>query len=199
MAHCFTCCNGSSSRQNQYGRLCQVAWWVGTALIVASWFRMVSPTVGWTGFGISLLAAMGSWFLYKCSGSTLANQEAFVVLDSRHLKSRNETYHQVMVTFQSGGNMMYDGVAFGLRPENQIGGALVAGTSTLDEATAQELAEHATQVYEQLIEQCPEFAAMAKSRKLRISIMSEFGPFAKELCRVVDGQFHWQPEQTCTS
>jgi hypothetical protein len=42
----------------------QVAWWLwafGTVLIVLSWIDVVSPTVGWCGFGIGLVGSVLSW------------------------------------------------------------------------------------------------------------------------------------------
>lgn len=35
-------------------KFCWMMWIGGTALIVASWSEVVSPTVGWVGFGIAL-------------------------------------------------------------------------------------------------------------------------------------------------
>jgi hypothetical protein len=36
-------------------------WLLGTGLIVLSWVGIVPPMVGWTGFAISLVAAMFTW------------------------------------------------------------------------------------------------------------------------------------------
>jgi hypothetical protein len=44
----------------------QLAWWLwaaGTALIVLSWFSVVTPQVGWGGFAISVCGSMLSWGL----------------------------------------------------------------------------------------------------------------------------------------
>jgi hypothetical protein len=37
-------------------------WIVGTAIIVASWANVVTPTVGWVGFGIALVGTVLSSF-----------------------------------------------------------------------------------------------------------------------------------------
>ena len=42
----------------------QIAWWLwagGTVLIVLSWLEVVSPTVGWIGFGIGFVGSVISW------------------------------------------------------------------------------------------------------------------------------------------
>ena len=42
----------------------QIAWWLwagGTVLIVLTWMEVVSPTVGWLGFGIGLIGSVLSW------------------------------------------------------------------------------------------------------------------------------------------
>ena len=44
----------------------RAAWWLwcaGTALVVASWFDLVSPSIGWCGFGIGLLGSVVGWGL----------------------------------------------------------------------------------------------------------------------------------------
>lgn len=42
----------------RWRQICWVLWLAGTALIVMNWVGVVSPTVGWIGFGISGLAAL---------------------------------------------------------------------------------------------------------------------------------------------
>ena len=34
------------------------SWWIGTALIVASWFDVVSRSIGWVGFGAACTASL---------------------------------------------------------------------------------------------------------------------------------------------
>ncbi len=44
----------------------QVAWWfwaAGSVLIVLSWFRVVSPLIGWIGFGIGMVGSVMGWGL----------------------------------------------------------------------------------------------------------------------------------------
>ncbi len=44
-------------------KFCWVLWIAGTAIIVASWLDIVTPTVGWVGFGVALagtLLSLGS-------------------------------------------------------------------------------------------------------------------------------------------
>jgi len=42
-------------------QFCWLVWLVGTVLVVLSWMRLVSPTAGWVGFGISLLGVLLSY------------------------------------------------------------------------------------------------------------------------------------------
>jgi len=42
----------------------QIAWWlwaVGTVVIVLSWANLVSPIIGWCGFGIGLVGSVVGW------------------------------------------------------------------------------------------------------------------------------------------
>jgi len=34
-----------------------IMWWAGTALIVLSWIRIVSPAIGWIGFSAALASS----------------------------------------------------------------------------------------------------------------------------------------------
>jgi hypothetical protein len=42
-------------------KFCWVMWIGGTALIAASWGDVVSPTIGWVGFGIALAGTLLSF------------------------------------------------------------------------------------------------------------------------------------------
>jgi len=37
-----------------------IAWWLGTVLIVLSWVDVVSPQIGWVGFGIACVSVVVS-------------------------------------------------------------------------------------------------------------------------------------------
>jgi len=39
-------------------QICWALWIVGTAIIVASWANIVTPTVGWGGFVIALVGTV---------------------------------------------------------------------------------------------------------------------------------------------
>jgi len=44
----------------------QAAWWlwaIGTVLIVLSWFKVVTPTIGWCGFAIAVSGSVMGWGL----------------------------------------------------------------------------------------------------------------------------------------
>jgi hypothetical protein len=44
-------------------------WAVGTALIVLSWFEVVTPQVGWIGFGIGMVGSVMGWGLTPPKGT----------------------------------------------------------------------------------------------------------------------------------
>ena len=113
------------------------AWWIGTALIAGSWFNIVSPTVGWVGFGIAGAAALGSYVLPSLAG---VKPEDYVILDSRLLKSKGEAYFDALERFSNGATLMYDGVAFGFRPDNEIACGVVAQSPNINESEARDIA-----------------------------------------------------------
>ena len=44
----------------------KISWWLwaaGSVLIVLSWFDVVSPTIGWCGFGIGMVGSVLGWGL----------------------------------------------------------------------------------------------------------------------------------------
>ena len=97
-----------------------------------------------------------------------------------------------MERFRNGATLKYGGVAFGFRPNNEIACGVLAGTVTMTELSATELAEHAQSVFAQLQSECEEFASAVADHPFRISIMSGHDAHARELCRVIDGKLQWQ-------
>jgi len=172
-----------------FARLSWPAWFIGTTLIVLRWLHLVTPTVGWIGFAIAGLAALGSYVFPSLAG---AKQEDVVVLDSRLLASQDGAYRTVMERFRNGASLLYDGVAFGFRPDNEIACAIVASSPELDDGSARETANHAESVFATLKSASPEFASAVADRTFRISIMSGFDDDAVEICRVVNRELQWQ-------
>ena len=165
-------------------------WWAGTGLIAASWLGFASVNLGWIGFFLAAAATVGAYVLPTLAG---VQHERYVILDSRHLRLRGESYREVMANFIGGATLMHDGVAFAFRAPNVIACGIVANTEQLEDAVATEFAEHAKAVFDQLSSECPEFAEAVDGRSLRISILSGFDEKARELCRIVDGHFDWSP------
>ena len=164
------------------------AWWIGTALIAGSWFSIVSPTVGWVGFGLAGAAALGSYVLPSLAGKP----EDYVVLDSRLLDTNGEAYSDAMDRFSNGATLMYDGVAFGFRPDNEIACGVVAQSPNVNESEARDIANHAQSVFDTLTQSSPEFSSAVAGRTFRISIMSSMDANATELFRVIDGNIESQ-------
>lgn len=165
------------------------AWWIGTALIMGSWADVVSSSVGWFGFAVAAVAAFGSYILPTVAG---VKSDDFVLLNSRLLKTKDAAYHNAMERFANGASLMYDGVAFAFRPNNETASGVAASTEDVDDVSAREIADHAKAVFRELTATSPEFASAVAGRTFRVSIMSSFEPDARELCRVVDGKLTWQ-------
>ncbi|QDT03334.1 hypothetical protein K227x_17160 [Rubripirellula lacrimiformis] len=164
-------------------------WWLGTAIVALSWFGIVTPTVGWIGFALAGSAALGSYVLPSLVGVKPTDG---VNLDSRLLRSKGDGYHKAIKRFQDGALLMYDGVAFGLRSNDEVACGIAADTTDLDELVAWELARHAQSVFDTLSAESVEFRATVDGRTFCISIMSGNGPSGRELCRVVDGKLDWR-------
>ena len=167
-----------------FSQLYWPVWLIGTALIAGSWFSIVSPTVGWVGFGLAGAAALGSYVLPSLAG---VKPEDYVVLDSRLLNSKGEAYSDALERFSNGATLMYDGVAFGFRPDNEIACGVVAQSPNINESEARDIADHAQSVFDNLITASPEFASAVAGQTFRISIMSSMDANATELFRSVDG------------
>ena len=159
-------------------------WWFGTVLIAGSWFRIVSPTVGWIGFCLAGAAVLGAKLFPSFAG---IKPKDYVVMDSRLIKSKGEVYYDAMERFASGAELMYDGVAFGFRPDNEIACGVVAPSSNINESEARDIADHAQSVFDTLIQSSPEFSTAVAGQTFRISIMSGMDANSTELFRVIGG------------
>lgn len=47
-------------------RIIWIIWWIGTIIIVFSWFKIVSNTIGWVGFGLACTASLVSVIFNRC-------------------------------------------------------------------------------------------------------------------------------------
>ncbi|MEO1526999.1 MAG: hypothetical protein AAFX06_16290 [Planctomycetota bacterium] len=160
------------------------AWWIGTAMIAASWFNLVSTTIGWIGFGITGAATVASYLLPTIAG---AQANDYVMLDSRLLASKGEACFDAMRRFSNGARLMYDGVAFRIRPDRLIDCDIVAQSPNINQHEAGRIADHAESVFEALKQSSPEFASAVAGHTLRISILSSLDANATKLFHVVDG------------
>ncbi|PQO27777.1 hypothetical protein [Blastopirellula marina] len=165
------------------------AWSVGTALIVASWFDLVSVSLGWTGFAIAGLVTIASNIL---SASPQGESSQLVLLDSRMIHAKGDGYETGMRRFQNGSQLLFDGVIFQQMRHDELVCMVFAHATELDDDGATELASHAISAFDLLVAQCPEFADACRDRVFRISIMSSNDPNAVEMCRVVDGKLEWK-------
>src|SRR5690606_37069140 len=93
------------------------AWYVGLSMIVASWFDVVTPTVGWYGFGVIAAIWLASKVLPSIAG---ARNSEVLILDSRSLRARDEIYHHAIKRLSEGEWLMYDGVSFAYWDDTQL-------------------------------------------------------------------------------
>ena len=166
-------------------RLYWPAWWTGTALIAGSWFNIVSQEVGWVGFGLAGASALGAYVLPSLAG---IKSEDYVVLDSRLLSTKGETYSDAMQRFSNGATLMYDGVAFAFRPNNEIACGVVAQSPNINDSEAHDIADYAKSIFDNLIQSSPVFATAVDGHTFRVSIMSSMDVNSTELFRVVNGK-----------
>lgn len=169
------------------------AWWIGTALIIGSWLGIVSPTIGWIGFSVAAVAAFGSYVLPRFAG---VKEEEWALLTTRMLDTHDNGYRIAMERFQNGGSLMYDGVGFALRPNNEIACATVASVPVdeLNNTIAFADATNAKALFETLVHRSPEFASAVAGRVFRVSILSDFGATGVEVCRVVGDSVDWESQ-----
>ncbi len=165
-------------------QLSRPAWYIGAALIVCSWFNIVSPTVGWVGFGLAGAVVLGAKIFPSLAG---VNPEDHVLLEDRILESKDAAYANAMERFAAGATLEYEGVAFGFRSGNIIACGCVASSANIDIADARELADHAQSVFDTLNTASPEFASAVVGHEFRISIMSSTDADSAEIYRIIDG------------
>ncbi|MBS0207850.1 MAG: hypothetical protein JSS27_02750 [Planctomycetes bacterium] len=58
----------SYTRRMRFYRLCWVLWIFGAILIVLNWGNIVSPTIGWIGFGVAMTGTVLSFLTHLPSG-----------------------------------------------------------------------------------------------------------------------------------
>jgi hypothetical protein len=75
------------------------AWLTGTALIVLSWARVVTPTVGWIGFTTACGAALLSYIPRRSSPPA---SEDWAVLTTAMLESKDRSYESVIQHLRGG-------------------------------------------------------------------------------------------------
>lgn len=169
------------------------AWWIGTALIAASWVQLVPATIGWAGFGLTAAASLGSYLLPSLAGVRRSTDPELVIVSSRSLSEKNEACLNAMIRFREGARLQFDGMMFMVQPDNSLECAIATNTLRLSEDDAKRFAEEAMDIFVCLMNASVDFAEIVRGRVVRITITSSFGPGAVEHCRVVDGETEMLP------
>ncbi|WP_068138264.1 hypothetical protein [Roseimaritima ulvae] len=114
-------------------------------------------------------------------GTALAgiNAEDYFILDSRLLRTKGDAYVDAIERFKNGASLMYDGVAFGFRPNDEIACGIVADNTDMGDEAAMSLANHAQFVFSSLKSESTEFRSAVLGRQIRISIMSSMDQSAR--------------------
>lgn len=107
-----------------------------------------------------------------------------MVLDSRMLRTRDSSYHDVLKAFESGDTLYFDGVGFAI-VDDEFVAAIYAPGADLSEDGAIELATHVDNVFDSLASGSEEFSSLVSGRQRRTSVLSSVGD--RELYRVTDG------------
>jgi hypothetical protein len=159
-------------------------------LIVLSWFAIVTPELGWTGFVISLVAVLVSYVPAK-SASSRRGEPA--LLTRAMLGAKDHGYHLAVQHMHRGGAVFFDGLVFTVR-HGEL--RLVIGTAwplqEMDEVRALQDAERAQREFEEVARQSPEVAAAAADKKIRVTVLSDFSGHGFEVCQIAEGQVEWR-------
>jgi hypothetical protein len=172
-------------------RIYWAAWLAGTALIVLSWFGVVSWEVGWVGFAVACGAALLSYLPRRTAGG--AGAEA-AILSRAMIESKDRGYEAAMAHLSRGGAVLYDGLAVLPHPAGELTvvGIASAPVPELDEVRALQDAERCLAGFEALARLSPELAGLAAERKVRVSLITEYGNQGFEICQVADGRVLWK-------
>lgn len=171
------------------GWLC---WIGGAVLIAASQLSLVSAELGWTGFYVTLGAAVLS-YLPRRDAQTPTKTVDWAILTKAMLEAKDHGYDSAINRLQMGDTVLYDGLAFALRPGNalRLASAVSLPPGEMDEIRALRDAEQARTAFEALARSSPEIAALASDKQIHVSLLSELGGGGVEVCRVTDGQVDW--------
>ena len=188
--------NRAAGRRAWLARGSSALWWGGIALIAGSWLGVVTPTVGWVGFGLTGVAALGLKFMPRDRASGEPDGTDRVALNSRHLSTRGAAYHDVMHRFTEGAALFHDGVGFFLRgeyapPDHWVACGVPADAAEVSDAAALAAADYAGTVFDRLLAISPEFAAAVAGRERVVSVWADGDNGAVECCRVVGGEIEW--------
>ncbi len=167
-----------------------LVWSAGTILILLSWAGVVSPTVGWAGFAVACGAAFLSYLPRRAAPRTGAG---CAVLTRAMTESKDRGYRAAIEHLRRGGRVFYDGMTLGVCPGNELWLAVVASAPVedLDEMQVHREVERARAGLEALARCAPEVAGITSGRRLRVSLISEYGANGGEVCRVTDGHVEW--------
>jgi hypothetical protein len=172
-------------------RICWIAWIAGMALIVLSWTGAVTPAVGWAGFAAAVVSSLVSYVLPRPRPEQGPD---WAVLTRAMVEAKDHGYDVAMDHLRRGGVVFHDGMAFALRPGGEVALSVVASApaAEMDEVLALRDAERARAGFEALERAAPELASAAADRKMRVSLLSEYGASGFEICRVAEDQVEWK-------
>lgn len=177
------------------GRLAGVwywlAWGLGTMSIILSWLSIVPPLIGWTGFGLALVAAVVSQFFL--ADQTIPHRPRdLAVLTNEMVDRRDHGYRVATRQCRSGGTVLYDGVAVTITADGIVCSTISPlPPEELDEFHAQEQARVAEAAVGRLVDEVPDFSVDSTLHPIVTVIISEFGKNGIEICRVIEGDVAW--------
>lgn len=168
-----------------------LAWSIGTFAIVLSWLTIAPPVVGWTGFGLALIASVATQFVGDDRLMPRAQQDLAVLTDEM-IHRQDHGYQMALRLCRAGGTVLYRGVAVTFGRSNLVCSTITAlPPGELDDYLACQQAESAAATVERLVKEVPGIPAEVGAQSMVTIVISEFGRNGVEICRVVNGRVLW--------
>jgi hypothetical protein len=168
-----------------------LAWSAGTVAIVLSWLTLAPPVVGWTGFGLALIASVATQFAGDDRLLSRAPQDLAVLTDDM-IRRQDHGFRMALRLCRAGGTVLYRGVAVTFGRSSLVCSTITAlPPGELDDYLACQQAQSATATVQKLVDELPDIPVDIAQQSVVTIVISEFGRNGVEICRVIDGRVQW--------
>ena len=160
-----------------------LAWGLGTMSIILSWLTIVPPIIGWTGFGLALVATV-VWQFVGADATMPRRPHDLAVLTNEMVHRRDHGYRVATQQCRSGGTVLSDGVAVTFTADSIVCSTISpVPPCELDEYHAGKQARHAMAAARRLVAELPDLRPDNTTYPIVTIIISEFGRNGMEICR----------------